>query len=149
MAALFSWVAVDNTDYNSSVSPLKICSELNMEWNQLRLDQWMSQISQTCSKSMHIGQCTWSRSVAWYMILNSTWATRRVRPKVIAGDNYNKHTNIPNVFIDDKGRSLNSILIRFKVYKKEASVRRTKCERANKKLYFHTLVLGGGGGGGK
>ena len=33
-----SWVAV--TKVRSSVSPLRINSELNLEWNQLRIDPW-------------------------------------------------------------------------------------------------------------
>ena len=42
-----------HTDYSSSVSPMRIYSELILEWNQLRLDQWKNQISQTCSKSTY------------------------------------------------------------------------------------------------
>ena len=40
-----------DTDYSSSVSHLRIYSELKLEKNQLRSDQNESQISQTCSKS--------------------------------------------------------------------------------------------------
>ena len=40
-----------DTYYSSSVSPLRIYSEINLEGNQLRLDQWKSQITLTCSKS--------------------------------------------------------------------------------------------------
>ena len=40
-----------DTDFSSSVSPLRIYSELKLEWNQLRSAQCKSQISQTCSKA--------------------------------------------------------------------------------------------------
>ena len=43
------WIATPHDI--SSVSPLRINSELNLEWPQLRVDQWQIQLTQTCSKS--------------------------------------------------------------------------------------------------
>ena len=72
MAALFSCVAVDNTDYSPRVSPLRIYSELILEWNHLRADLWKSQISKTCSKSRYYPTSSWkqvsSHGCGWILL---------------------------------------------------------------------------------